>query len=243
MEVKRERLFATIVDEEADPTLAALREAARRLSIYIHIGSLAVKVSPDKAANRSFLIDRARRRRRALRQDPHVRCRSGRRRELSRIAQLSRRRTGRRYRSAVGPARPDHLLRSAFPGALSRAGRGRRLVLFHPRRVHPADRRGALACADARARHRERLLRVRRGAGRQARERPRDFRPFADRRSVGPHSRRRRHRAGRDPRRRSIRRRSRPRVRGYPRCSTAGASKLIEPMAEPTHLHAVRGPL
>jgi deaminated glutathione amidase len=58
MEVKRERLFATIADEEFDPTLAALRELARKLSIYVHIGSLAVKASPDKAANRSFLIDR-----------------------------------------------------------------------------------------------------------------------------------------------------------------------------------------
>ncbi len=56
---KREHLMATIVDEELDPTLAALREAARQLSIYVHIGSLAVKASPDKAANRSFLIDRA----------------------------------------------------------------------------------------------------------------------------------------------------------------------------------------
>jgi len=55
---KREHLLATIVDEELDPTLAALREAARQLSIYIHIGSLAVKASPDKAANRSFLIGR-----------------------------------------------------------------------------------------------------------------------------------------------------------------------------------------
>ena len=53
---KREHLLATIVDEELDPTLAALREAARQLSIYIHIGSLAVQASPDKAANRSFLI-------------------------------------------------------------------------------------------------------------------------------------------------------------------------------------------
>src|SRR6202035_70893 len=52
------KLFASIADEERDPTLAALREAARKLSIYIHIGSLAVKASPDKAANRSFLIDR-----------------------------------------------------------------------------------------------------------------------------------------------------------------------------------------
>ena len=55
---KREHLMATIVNEELDPTLAALREAARKLSIYVHIGSLAVKASPDKAANRSFVIDR-----------------------------------------------------------------------------------------------------------------------------------------------------------------------------------------
>jgi len=59
MEANRERFMATIVDEEHDPTLAALRDVARRLSIYLHIGSLAVKVSPDKAANRSFLIDRS----------------------------------------------------------------------------------------------------------------------------------------------------------------------------------------
>jgi predicted amidohydrolase len=58
MEVKHERLFAAITEEELDPTLAALREAARKFSIYVHIGSLAVKVLPDKAVNRSFLIDR-----------------------------------------------------------------------------------------------------------------------------------------------------------------------------------------
>jgi deaminated glutathione amidase len=58
MEIKREKLFAAISDEERDPTLAALRAAARKLSIFVHIGSLAVKVSADKAANRSFLIDR-----------------------------------------------------------------------------------------------------------------------------------------------------------------------------------------
>jgi predicted amidohydrolase len=56
MEIRRERLLATIADEERDPTLAALREVARRLCIYLHIGSLAVKASPDKAANRSFLL-------------------------------------------------------------------------------------------------------------------------------------------------------------------------------------------
>ncbi|HEY1746077.1 MAG TPA: carbon-nitrogen hydrolase family protein [Xanthobacteraceae bacterium] len=58
METKRERLFAAITDEERDPTLAALREAARRHSMFVHAGSLAIKLSPERAANRSFLIDR-----------------------------------------------------------------------------------------------------------------------------------------------------------------------------------------
>jgi deaminated glutathione amidase len=56
--LKREHLFANIVPEEQDPTLATLREVARELAIYIHIGSLAIKASPEKAVNRSFLIDR-----------------------------------------------------------------------------------------------------------------------------------------------------------------------------------------
>ena len=55
---KREQLFAKIVTEEQDETLTTLREVARKLAIYIHIGSLAIKASPEKAANRSFLIDR-----------------------------------------------------------------------------------------------------------------------------------------------------------------------------------------
>jgi deaminated glutathione amidase len=54
---KREQLFGAIVAEEADPSLATLRELARRLSIYIHVGSLAVRLSPERAANRSFLLD------------------------------------------------------------------------------------------------------------------------------------------------------------------------------------------
>jgi deaminated glutathione amidase len=56
--LKRDQLFAKIVDEEHDATLATLRELARKLGIYIHIGSLAVRASTEKAANRSFLIDR-----------------------------------------------------------------------------------------------------------------------------------------------------------------------------------------
>jgi predicted amidohydrolase len=58
LENKRERLFTKIFSEQHDPTLATVREVAAKLSIYIHLGSLAIKASPEKAANRSFLIDR-----------------------------------------------------------------------------------------------------------------------------------------------------------------------------------------
>ncbi len=57
MEVRRESLFAALVPEEADASLAAFRDTARRHQLWLHVGSLAVKVSPEKAANRSFLID------------------------------------------------------------------------------------------------------------------------------------------------------------------------------------------
>src|SRR5262249_37401283 len=57
MEIRRERLLATIVEEERDTSLAAFRDQARMLGIYLHVGSLAIKVSTDKATNRSFLID------------------------------------------------------------------------------------------------------------------------------------------------------------------------------------------
>jgi predicted amidohydrolase len=50
--------LAGIGTDDDDPTLASLREVARKLSIHLHVGSLAIKVSPEKAVNRSFLIDR-----------------------------------------------------------------------------------------------------------------------------------------------------------------------------------------
>ena|SRR5690348_2201224 len=53
----REQLFAAVVEEQSDPALARLTELARKLGIYVHIGSLAIRVSPDRAANRSFLVD------------------------------------------------------------------------------------------------------------------------------------------------------------------------------------------
>lgn len=57
MEAKREALFAAIAPEEHDTTLASFRALARELKIHLHIGSMAVKASPERAANRSFLID------------------------------------------------------------------------------------------------------------------------------------------------------------------------------------------
>ena len=57
MEVKREALFAALTAEEQDPSLAAFRETARTHRLWVHVGSLALKASPDKAVNRSFLID------------------------------------------------------------------------------------------------------------------------------------------------------------------------------------------
>jgi predicted amidohydrolase len=57
LELKRENLFAAIVAEEEDAGLATFRDLARKLGLWLHIGSLAIKISPDKAANRAFLID------------------------------------------------------------------------------------------------------------------------------------------------------------------------------------------
>jgi predicted amidohydrolase len=54
---KREQLFGVIVEEASDPSLAACREQARKLGIHLHVGSLAIKLSSERAANRSFLID------------------------------------------------------------------------------------------------------------------------------------------------------------------------------------------
>lgn len=57
MESDRDALLAAIAPEDTDPGLAALRELARSLRLWLHIGSLAIKVSADRAANRSFLIN------------------------------------------------------------------------------------------------------------------------------------------------------------------------------------------
>ena len=56
--LKREQLFATSSPKSRTRRLRPCAKSRARLSTFIHIGSLAIKTSPDKAANRSFLIDR-----------------------------------------------------------------------------------------------------------------------------------------------------------------------------------------
>ena len=54
---RRDLMLAATAPEEDDASLAAFRTLARGLGIHLHIGSLAIKISPERAANRSFLID------------------------------------------------------------------------------------------------------------------------------------------------------------------------------------------
>ena len=55
----RARASASIVAEDSDPVLAAVREAAAAAGIWVHLGSLAVRRDDGKFANRGFVIDDA----------------------------------------------------------------------------------------------------------------------------------------------------------------------------------------
>ncbi|UOK69255.1 carbon-nitrogen hydrolase family protein [Ancylobacter polymorphus] len=57
MEENREALFKVLHTEEDDPALAAFRALAAELKVHLHIGSLAVRASEHRAANRSYLLD------------------------------------------------------------------------------------------------------------------------------------------------------------------------------------------
>ena len=57
LEIKRERLFAAIAPEEDDASLAAFRELARKLGIFLHVGSLAIKLSAEMDAIELALTD------------------------------------------------------------------------------------------------------------------------------------------------------------------------------------------
>jgi predicted amidohydrolase len=56
MQLNRKALFEHLATEEDDKSLRAYRALAKELKIYLHVGSLALKFSAEKAVNRSFLI-------------------------------------------------------------------------------------------------------------------------------------------------------------------------------------------
>ena len=60
MQLNRKALFEHLATEEDDVSLKAYRALAKELKIHLHVGSLALRFSPEKAVNRS-LPDRARR--------------------------------------------------------------------------------------------------------------------------------------------------------------------------------------
>src|SRR5437868_11367112 len=56
MQLNRTALFEHLKSEAEDASLKAYRTLAKELKIHLHIGSLALRFSEDKAVNRSFLI-------------------------------------------------------------------------------------------------------------------------------------------------------------------------------------------
>ena len=56
MQLNRKALFEHLQSEEDDTSLKAYRALAAELKIHIHVGSLALRFSEEKAVNRSFLI-------------------------------------------------------------------------------------------------------------------------------------------------------------------------------------------
>jgi deaminated glutathione amidase len=56
MQLNRKALFEHLADEADDVSLSAYRALASELKIHLHIGSLALRASPERAVNRSFLI-------------------------------------------------------------------------------------------------------------------------------------------------------------------------------------------
>jgi len=56
MELDRELLFAAARPEADDPALRKFEVLAAELGIWLHLGSMVVRVSDDRLANRSFLI-------------------------------------------------------------------------------------------------------------------------------------------------------------------------------------------
>lgn len=56
MELEAERILAQAQPEDESVPLARLRALARELGIWLHVGSLAIRLDPERVASRSFLI-------------------------------------------------------------------------------------------------------------------------------------------------------------------------------------------
>ena len=56
METDRERLFATIRPQAADPSIHRFADLARELGIWLHIGSMPILLAAGRIANRSLLF-------------------------------------------------------------------------------------------------------------------------------------------------------------------------------------------
>ena len=56
MQENRKALFELLASEADDASLKAYQDLAAELKVHLHIGSLALKASPERAVNRSFLI-------------------------------------------------------------------------------------------------------------------------------------------------------------------------------------------
>src|SRR5471030_1262376 len=56
MQLNRTALFEHLAAEEDDLSLKAYRALAAELKIHLHVGSLALRATPERAVNRSFLI-------------------------------------------------------------------------------------------------------------------------------------------------------------------------------------------
>ncbi len=55
----RERAAGKARDEDGDQVLSAVREAAAKAGIWVHLGSIALRGSSEKLVNRGFVIDSA----------------------------------------------------------------------------------------------------------------------------------------------------------------------------------------
>ena len=56
MQLNRTALFEHLAGQDDDVSLRNYRELARELKIHLHVGSLALRATPERAVNRSFLL-------------------------------------------------------------------------------------------------------------------------------------------------------------------------------------------